>query len=98
MASLKGDSVEMQVQKEFLESQGYNLHVKDGIPKIADSKYPQSLKLIYLQDIKGWWNYKNELILFDICTEEQFYKRLFTNEGEAQLYKSILTNKEENKL
>ncbi len=75
MKNLKGDSVEMGIQSEFLALRGYDLDVNEGTPSVKDSSYPQSLKLMYLYDIEGWWNYKDELIAYGICTEEQFNER-----------------------
>ena len=76
MRSLNGDLSQMYEQKKFLELRGFKLTVNGGIPSIDGSDYPQAIKLLYTYQISGWWNYKEDLILLDICTEEQFIERL----------------------
>ena len=76
MYKLNGDLDQMYEQMEFLKFRGFNVDMKDNIPSISESDYPQAIKLIYFYYIGGWWNYKDELILLKICTIEQFEERL----------------------
>ena len=72
---LDGDLNQMSIQKEKLLEKGLPVSQIDVYPAF-DSKidYLRALKMIWNDKIEGWWNYKNELVKNEICTNEQFKK------------------------
>lgn len=76
MKCLDGDLNQMYTQMDFLRRKGITVTVNGGIPRVNDSDYERSIRLIYENDVIGWWNYRNDLISLDVCTKEEFMKRL----------------------
>lgn len=76
MACLHGDLNQMYTQMEFLRQRGISVSAEGGIPKVKSENYEDSVKMIYDYEIIGWWNYKEDLIKFGVCTEEEFTDRL----------------------
>lgn len=71
---LKGDLNQMAIQKGILE--GW-LEVSNTIPpEIDDSEDKDSIDIFWMNKIAGWWNYKDELIEYGICTEEEYINEL----------------------
>ena len=71
---LKGDLNQMAIQKGILQRW---LEVSDTIPpRIDDSEDKDSIDIFWMNKVAGWWNYKDELIEYGICTEEEFYNEL----------------------
>jgi hypothetical protein len=76
MKHLVGDLNQMANQMAELKMRGINAKVDGGIPSIQDSEYQRALLIIWTNGIAGWWNYKDDFLEYDICTEEQFMNKL----------------------
>lgn len=76
MKCLNGDLNQMYTQMDFLRQRGISVNVNGGIPIINANDFERSIRLIYENRVIGWWNYKDELVSFGICTEEEFMDRL----------------------
>lgn len=74
--SLQGDLCQMYKQMDFLERKGLEVLIEGGIPYVKKDWYEYAVREIYETGITGWWNYKDDLISFNICTVEEFKKRL----------------------
>jgi hypothetical protein len=74
--SLDGDLNQMISQKKYLlnECLGFKLSQEPGsYPQInSEKEYVRALGCFFLDKVDGWWNYKNGLIKYEICTLEEF--------------------------
>lgn len=73
---LQGDLDQMYRQKDFLEREGYCVSMDGGIPVIDSVDYERAIRDIYEKSVAGWWNYREELLLAQICTAEEFAEKL----------------------
>jgi hypothetical protein len=62
----------MATQMEALKEYGIRAEVEGGIPYIDEREYERALAIIWLDKVAGWWNYKDDLFKYGICTEEQY--------------------------
>lgn len=76
MKCLNGDLNQMYTQMDFLRGRGISVTVKGGITMVKSEDYEYCIMEIYANGIIGWWNYKDDLVSFGICTGEQFTERL----------------------
>lgn len=76
MVSLNGDLDQMYTQMKFLNERGIITSVQGGIPQVNSSQWSNALNMIFFYRIKGWWNYRDELIKMGVCTEEQYVEAL----------------------
>jgi hypothetical protein len=76
MRNLKGDLSQMYTQMDYLKRRGFKVVVEGGVPCVEQSSYLDAIKAIYRGYVDGWWNYKDDYIENDICTEEEFIARL----------------------
>ncbi len=76
---LQGDLCQMASQKIALQHMGYTFNSTIP-PDITGSNFGGTIKgalqLIWENSMDGWWNYKDELIKENICTEEEFKETL----------------------
>jgi hypothetical protein len=73
---LEGDLCQMGNQKRFLIEHGIRTEQVNVYPVVKGSDLKRALTLIWENRVDGWWHYKNEYVKLEICTEEQFDKRL----------------------
>jgi hypothetical protein len=66
----------MATQMAVLKEYGIKAEVNSGIPYVDEKVYERTLAVIWLDGIAGWWNYKDDLLKYDICSEEQYIKKL----------------------
>jgi hypothetical protein len=74
--TLQGDLNQMAIQKRFLKKQLFEVGQVDVYPTIRYEDIKQALILLYFNRVEGWWNYKSELLKFEICTEDEFKSSL----------------------
>ena len=74
--TLRGDLCQMGGQKGFLRRRGIETSQMDVYPVVGKDKVVQALSLIWAYSEPGWWHYKDEFVKYNICTSEQFKKRL----------------------
>lgn len=73
---LSGDLCQMSSQRVFLNSNGIKTKQNNVYPCVRNTDIPKALGLIWLHKTDGWWHYKNEFILYNICTKEEFFKNI----------------------
>jgi hypothetical protein len=74
--SLNGDLNQMVVQKRYLQTEcvGFVIIQESSFfPLIeSESEYERALNCFWNDRVDGWWNYKDHLIKYLVCTEEEF--------------------------
>jgi len=77
MYTLDGDLGQMAEQMMQLKRFGLNVRQSGAYPGFeTETKYKEALKLIWDNNIDGWWHYLNQYIKYEICTEKQYLARL----------------------
>ena len=74
---LNGDLNQMGTQELELRRRGFKMGQWDVYPGFeSETEYIRALSTIWIASIIGWWNYKEDLIKYKICTEEEYLKKL----------------------
>lgn len=73
---LNGDLNQIGMQKKYLETEcvGFKLNQNSGfVPNFdSQSEYERALNCLWLDKVHGWWNYKDDLIKYLVCDEDEF--------------------------
>ncbi|MBU2704102.1 L-rhamnose mutarotase [Sporomusaceae bacterium BoRhaA] len=73
----QGDLHQLGVQSLFLRRNGFDIEQVDVFSAVeTEDEYNEAIALFYQNRVEGWWNYKDELIKYRICTEDEFKKAL----------------------
>lgn len=78
MYTLQGDLAQITKQENFLKKARIPFISEPGFPgQLNDEEqFKIALRQFYRRKVEGWWNYKEELIKYGICTEEQYMNKL----------------------
>jgi hypothetical protein len=73
---LNGDLNQIGIQKRYLETEcvGFDLVQDSGfVPGLASqSEYERAINCFWNDKVHGWWNYKDDLIKYLVCDEDEF--------------------------
>lgn len=74
---LDGDLRQMGIQESYLRQFNIKLDSWD-IHRyfVSEYDYKLSLRIFWNNSVDGWWNYKDELIKYDVCTLDQYNDKL----------------------
>lgn len=73
---LSGDLCQMSNQRRFLNENGIETKQNNVYPCLMQKDISKALTLIWTLKCDGWWHYRDNYILYGICTEEDFNNRL----------------------
>lgn len=77
---LDGDLNQISIQARYLETQcaGFMLKRETGfVPGlVGDDEYKRALNCFWIDKVEGWWNYRDDLIRFNICSKDEFNLKL----------------------
>lgn len=69
----QGDLHQLGVQSLFLRQNGFDIEQVDVFSAVeTEDEYNMAIAMFYQSRVEGWWNYKEELIKYGICTEDEF--------------------------
>jgi hypothetical protein len=75
--SLNGDLNQMGIQGEVLRAQGFDVRHNDVYPCLRTTEdFKRALQLFWDRETEGWWNYRERMIEYGICTEETWKAKL----------------------
>lgn len=56
-------------------------NVYPGFPRDQEEEYKRALRFVYEHQVEGWWNQREKLIAYGICTQEEFTATLKSSLG-----------------
>jgi hypothetical protein len=76
-ASLNGDLNQMSIQADVLRANGFTITFSDVYPIVqTEDEFKRALKLFWDRQVPGWWNYREKMLKYEICTEDQWKEKL----------------------
>lgn len=73
---LDGDLNQLSKQRRFLLNRGIEVVNSNVYPTVAQEDVYIALKLIWDNNVEGWWHYKEEYLKHLICTKKEFNIKL----------------------
>lgn len=74
---LDGDLRQMSAQGDYLRNRGFDVAFNNVYPCLhTEEEFKRALGLFYSCGVEGWWNYREKLINYGICTKEDYTKKL----------------------
>jgi hypothetical protein len=73
---LNGDLCQMSAQRNFLSARGIQTKQNNVYPCLKQKDVPGALKIIWENNVEGWWHYEQEYVKHNICTPEDFQAKL----------------------
>jgi len=53
--------------------------VYPGFPREAEEEFVRALKHVFEHRIEGWWGQRENLLKYQVCTEEEYWNALNAN-------------------
>lgn len=72
--TIRGDLLQFWAQENKLSRMGISCKRSDVYRIIPADKVIEALTIIWVNQVEGWWHYKEEFIKYDICSAEDWKK------------------------
>lgn len=77
--ALDGDLNQMATQARFLRNSGFSLRRTGVYSIVGAEEVKMALEFIWNNNVAGWWHYLDNYLEHEICTEEEYNKKLWRN-------------------
>lgn len=75
--SFNGDLNCMGIQAQFLKLKGFDIAFNDVYPCVkTEDEFKRAIKLIFDNDVEGWWNYREKILKYGICDEQTWQQKI----------------------
>lgn len=80
MFLLNGDINQMSIQKQFLQSHGFDVKHNNVYPTLRKSDVKRALELIFEKRVAGWWHYDIYYTGYGICNSNEFTRLIYNTQ------------------